>query len=143
MSFLAQIFFLPRSQNAGYIENDLRNDLLSILSKTRARNASEPRDKVFALFGLFNELGIKMDDPDYTETEASVFYNFTQCLIKWHNSMDILIEVSFPAPRAHQHGSQTGASLILGHVLETITPLAARSLTSKLAIGSWKPQAKS
>jgi hypothetical protein len=95
-SFLAQNFFPPRSQNTGHMESGFRNNLLSVLNKTRARHTSEPRDKVFALFGVFNELGIGMDDPDYTETVASVFFNFTQRLIKWHDSLDILIEVSFP-----------------------------------------------
>jgi hypothetical protein len=39
-----------------------------------------------------------MDEPDYAESKASVFFNFTRSLVEWHNSLDILIEASFPAP---------------------------------------------
>jgi hypothetical protein len=48
---------------------------------------------------MLKRLEIKLDKPDYEESTsvASVFFNFTQRLIEWQNSLDILIEASNPA----------------------------------------------
>jgi hypothetical protein len=76
--------------------NLLRSGLLTALNQTRARHATVPRDKVFALFGVLKALGIQLDEPDYRDStsEATVFLEFTRRIIEWQKSLDILIEVS-------------------------------------------------
>jgi hypothetical protein len=77
-------------------QEQTRQGLVGVLNKTRARNATDPRDKVFALFGALKTLGINLDEPDYgnSTNESTVSFAFTRRMIEWHKSLDILIEVS-------------------------------------------------
>jgi hypothetical protein len=72
--------------------------LIQLLHNLRAQNATDPRDKVFALFGVLNELGIELEDPNYAKHNINIiFLKFTQNVIRWTNSVEILVETSLPA----------------------------------------------
>jgi hypothetical protein len=91
------MFITPEPQKTWVSwESRLRITLIGLLNKFRRRQAELPIDKVFALYGVFKELGIPLEPPDYTKSMAEVYLNFTLDLIKWHNSLDVLIEVSHP-----------------------------------------------
>lgn len=74
----------------------LRPSIVGVINRLRFLEASDPRDKVFALYGILTALGVKLDEPDYGElmTPSIVFLNFTRRIIQWHDSLDILIEAS-------------------------------------------------
>lgn len=54
------------------------------------RKSSEPRDKVFALYGIFDALGIQAPDPDYTKPLAQVFKETARSIIEAQDSLDML-----------------------------------------------------
>lgn len=76
----------------------LREALINNINLVRLRGATELRDKVFALYGTFQALGITLDDPEYGHsTVASVYFRFARRIIEWQNNLDILIEASLPS----------------------------------------------
>ncbi|CZR70126.1 uncharacterized protein PAC_20027 [Phialocephala subalpina] len=77
-------------------EASIRLKLPGILNKVRSRNAKLAVDKVFALYGIFEELGIPIQRPDYTKPTSQVYTEFTCDLIKWHGSLRLLVEASMP-----------------------------------------------
>jgi len=84
------------SQERSTWEARLRSSLPSTLNRIRTRKARLPVDKVFALYGVFQELGIPLTPPDYTKSMGEVYLAFTCQLIKWQGSLEILIEASGP-----------------------------------------------
>src|SRR5436190_9247176 len=88
-------FTLPRTDFAW--EDLVRRELIKSLNHTRALNATDARDRIFALFGVLSAVKVKLDEPDYRDSTGKVFFKFTRRLIQWHGSLDILIEASKPA----------------------------------------------
>lgn len=77
-------------------EISLRNKLPGVMNLVRSRQAKLPEDKVFALYGLFQELGIPLQRPDYTKSVGQVYLEFTCTLIRWSECLEILVEASGP-----------------------------------------------
>jgi len=71
----------------------LGQPLLSLLQKTRGMQASDPRDKIFALHGLVREK--EVITVDYTASKHNVFINVTRALLEtnWDMLEDILLSV--------------------------------------------------
>ena len=76
------------------IERMTRETLGLILLSMYDREATDPRDKVFAVFGLLKELGIDLDEPDYTEEPATTVCKYLLRLAKWEKSLDVFIKLS-------------------------------------------------
>lgn len=78
------------------------NKLCDLLGDARCFEATDPRDKVFALLGLPSASGasadIKSDPlllaPDYTKSHDQIYRDVTRKLIKEMRSLDVLSEVS-------------------------------------------------
>ena len=78
-------------------EINLRTMLAGTMNLIRNREAKQPADKVFALYGLFQDLGIPLERPDYSKSVGQVYLEFTCALIQWHECLEMLKEVSGPS----------------------------------------------
>lgn len=73
---------------------NLQRNLSRILWDLRQRQASDARDNVFALYGIFKEIGIELDEPDYANENIDVIYHrFTQHIIEFQGSLEVLQQV--------------------------------------------------
>lgn len=75
----------------------IRSKLPGIMNKLRSRDAKLPVDKVFALYGIFEELRIPIQRPDYTKSMSQVYTEFACDLLRWHKSLELLSEASMPS----------------------------------------------
>jgi len=92
------IFLDPPEGFAEGRQQPLREALINSINLIRLRSATELRDKVFALYGTFQALGIILDDPEYEHsTVADVYFRFARRIIEWQKTLDILIEASLPS----------------------------------------------
>ncbi|CCM00849.1 uncharacterized protein FIBRA_02892 [Fibroporia radiculosa] len=69
--------------------------ILEALIYAREKRSTDPKDKIFALFGVFRELGVELPLPDYTKSVELVYVEAT---------------VTIVVQDCH-HGSQTGVML--------------------------------
>lgn len=53
--------------------------------------ATEPRDKVYGLYGLLVSYGISLPDPDYSKPLQSIYMEATKGVIKLKNSLSLLM----------------------------------------------------
>jgi hypothetical protein len=79
-------------------DNNLRDVFVNMLNKSRDQQSANPKDKVYALYGLLQQLDIKLPEPDYSENQSleDTYLGFTYSIIRWHRSLDILLEASGP-----------------------------------------------
>ena len=76
---------------AGLRDRSGQDDLMSLLTKTEACFASDPRDKVFALTGILNKPYIELGfEPDYGLSTAQAFTHATSVHLKVCGNLDIL-----------------------------------------------------
>jgi hypothetical protein len=78
--------------------------MMELVSRARDFEATDPRDKVFALLGLANDIGDQNDQlhgllPDYTTTKDEVYCNFARDLISNTGNLDILSTINTFAVR--------------------------------------------
>ena len=69
------------------------NNLVDALFMSYHFSCTDPRDKVFAMLGLAQTLGLK---PDYNSSVEDVYLRTTQFLVLAHGNLDILCCVSHP-----------------------------------------------
>jgi hypothetical protein len=71
---------------------DLHNDPLvfSIIANARRKKSTDPRDKVFALYGLFKELEIPFPAPDYSRPVEDVYREAVISCINYDKNLYIL-----------------------------------------------------
>jgi len=93
---------LIRTKGQGYIATP-ESRLSSILIQTRYQQVTNPRDRIFALQGIMQEVGLQPPAPDYSKPPSQVFRETTAYAIKEDNSLDVLNY----AP----HGSRSQMSL--------------------------------
>lgn len=77
-------------------EQHLQKNLVWVLHMTRIRQSTNEVDRVFALYGLFQELRIPLGKPDYKKSVGEVYLDLTRTVIEWHGSLGILFEASAP-----------------------------------------------
>lgn len=65
-----------------------------ILSWTRSKAATEPRDMVFGLLGICTALGIDTFVPDYTKSVEEVYRQATIMAISHDGNLDVLFEAA-------------------------------------------------
>lgn len=75
-------------------DQNLREKLPGVLNLLRSRDATDQRDKVFALYGVFEELGLMLPAADWKKPLEQVYFEFTCAFLKWHKSLELLREVS-------------------------------------------------
>lgn len=71
-------------------------DLVDLLFSTRPCGATDPRDKVFALLGIYMSLDSDALQPDYSKSVEDVFKEATLYCIRQTNSLRVLSLVGFP-----------------------------------------------
>ncbi|KAJ6098846.1 hypothetical protein N7467_000381 [Penicillium canescens] len=71
---------------------DIMNDPLvfAILSNARRKKSKDPKDKVFALYGLLSELEIPIPPPDYSLSVETVYREATMASINYDRNLYIL-----------------------------------------------------
>jgi hypothetical protein len=70
----------------------------AILKHSRRKGATEPKDKIFALYGVFMELGIPSPPPDYGLSVEDVYRKATISCIEHDQILDVLLL----APSSHR-----------------------------------------
>jgi hypothetical protein len=94
-SMLATLFFRPAPRSNAWMEN-FHVQLIHILNATRHRQASQPQDKVYALYGVLASLDFNLQPLTENTHFEEVYLDFTKRVIDWHKSLDILLEAGFP-----------------------------------------------
>ncbi|KAI8653524.1 HET domain-containing protein [Fusarium keratoplasticum] len=73
------------------IENNETDDGVKVLSRmvhhSRIRHATNPKDKIFALYGLSQKLGKPMPQPDYTQSISEIYTRATVAIMQQDNSL--------------------------------------------------------
>lgn len=67
--------------------------VFDILTNTRKKQAGEPKDKVFALYGLMKELEVPFPKPDYSLSVEDAYREATVASIKYDKNLYILYHV--------------------------------------------------
>lgn len=67
--------------------------LLQILAWAREKASTEPKDKVFALFGVLKELGIQFPPPDYKKSLEHIYTEAAVASITHDRNLHVLFEV--------------------------------------------------
>jgi hypothetical protein len=68
-----------------------RSALSSILIAIQGKDATEPRDRIFALYGVIQVMGIDFPKPDYTEPVEQVYRDATRTVINLCSDLEILL----------------------------------------------------
>jgi hypothetical protein len=71
--------FWPHPQSPGHI-----------LSAIRRQRATDPRDKIYALYWIFRTLKLDIPKPDYTKSVVEVYQDTMIAVIRQTNSLDFL-----------------------------------------------------
>jgi hypothetical protein len=71
----------------------------SIFGLVRKKQATDPKDKVFALYGLCNELGVLMPPPDYTKDLRQIYSELTKSIIQYETTLNVLYMIHTPRRR--------------------------------------------
>jgi hypothetical protein len=90
-SILVTAFFRPTTPSNAWMES-FHGELINVLNMTRQRQASEPQDKVYALYGVLASLDINLQPLMENTRFEEVYLDFTKRIIDWHRSLDILRE---------------------------------------------------
>ncbi|KAI1763797.1 heterokaryon incompatibility protein-domain-containing protein [Hypoxylon sp. FL1150] len=62
-------------------------DLSTVVHHTRIRHATDPKDKIFAIFGISQKLGKPLPNPDYTKSVCMVYARATVEIMRQDNSL--------------------------------------------------------
>jgi len=76
--------------------------LSALLEQTTLREASDQRDRVYALLGMVRQQGVEYPKPDYRKivTSHQVFAKYTRAIIEQEQSLDILSLLKNTSPEA-------------------------------------------
>lgn len=70
--------------------------LSDILARARTRKCSDPKDKVFGLFGICQFLQVHMPTPDYGKSVEQIFFEVTKAIVDGEEDLSFLYEISGP-----------------------------------------------
>jgi len=71
-----------------------RPRITKLLLGTRLKRATDPKDKVFALYGIFQALGVRTFPVDYKEDVEDIFTKAAWLCIDFDKSIEILLDVA-------------------------------------------------
>ncbi|KAK5125001.1 hypothetical protein LTR85_001191 [Meristemomyces frigidus] len=77
-----------------YDQMQMNLELHDTLAHARVKGASEPRDKIFAMYGLLKRSGIGWSEPDYEVSVEEVYCDATIRRIRHDKSLDVLCQVT-------------------------------------------------
>lgn len=117
--------------------------VMSLMMATRTKQATEPRDRIFSLYTLFQRVGIPMSVPDYEKSLEDISFEATKALIDGGCSLNFLDNTCtaqpwtswVPNPSKSVFERQIPGSLNgLDHDAETVTrDISARILHVRFA----------
>ncbi|KAF4476034.1 Heterokaryon incompatibility protein 6, OR allele [Colletotrichum fructicola Nara gc5] len=61
--------------------------LSSLVQHARIRHATNPKDKIFGLYGISQRLGQSFPSPDYTQSVAKIYTEATKAIIRHENTL--------------------------------------------------------
>ena len=95
--FIAIVYATP-SKDRRKLDNKSRRIFVFVLNTCRNHRSTLPKDKVFALYGVLQELDVVLPTPRYEPTYSleRVYFEFTQSLIAWDGTLEVLLEASGP-----------------------------------------------
>ncbi len=68
----------------------------TVFEGSRRREATNPKDKVFDLYGLCSQLGVPMPHPDYAKSITQIYSEATKAIIQHDRKLDVLYMVNTP-----------------------------------------------
>jgi hypothetical protein len=89
-------FFRPATIASNAWTENFKENLINALNITWRRQATEPQDKVYALYGVLSYLGTSLQPLEKNTPFEYMYFAFTRRIINSHNSMDILREAGVP-----------------------------------------------
>lgn len=95
LSMVVTLFFWPQPRSNAWAKS-LRGKLIDVLNATRHRQASQPQDKVYALYGVLASLDFNLQPLLGNTSFEEVYLDFAKRIIGWHGSLDILREAGIP-----------------------------------------------
>ncbi|KAI1778623.1 heterokaryon incompatibility protein-domain-containing protein [Hypoxylon cercidicola] len=70
-----------------FVSNDVQKDLSTVVHHTRLRHATDPKDKIFAIYAVSLKLGKPLPVPDYTESISVIYAKATVEIMRQNNSL--------------------------------------------------------
>ena len=95
LTCLATMILTPKSNHMDLSES-LWKKLVPMLREIRTLQVTMEVDRVFALYGVFQNVGIPLQKPDYGKSVSEAYCEFTCAMIKWQRSLDILVGAVAP-----------------------------------------------
>jgi hypothetical protein len=93
------------SQWTTWISNvDVRRDLVHSMAAVASHGATEPKDKIFAVRGLLEKLGITLPLPDYADSLANVYWQATKIFLLHYPEILYLV-TGYPSRRLENAAS--------------------------------------
>jgi hypothetical protein len=73
--------------------------LTHIFATARRKEATDPKDIIFALYGLCTELGVQMPTPEYNKTLEQIYCEATKAIIRFDRNLEVLYYINTPRRR--------------------------------------------
>ncbi|KAI6092416.1 heterokaryon incompatibility protein-domain-containing protein [Hypoxylon rubiginosum] len=65
--------------------------LEGVVQTLRQRKATDPKDKVFALYGVLDHFGLRLTTPDYSKSPAQIYHELFLALLRRNSSAIVLL----------------------------------------------------
>ncbi len=88
----AMALFIASEALSSHPDRDRNRALVNILVGAREKKCSDPRDKIFALYGILGLYGMTMPLPDYHKTAQSVFSEATSAALELSSNLNIILQ---------------------------------------------------
>ena len=75
-------------------ESNWLEALLSVLEESRQLGATDPRDHLYGILGLFDKYSAMLPSPDYTRTASEIFTDLVLMFLRLSKSVDVLSNVA-------------------------------------------------
>jgi Heterokaryon incompatibility protein (HET) len=82
------------SPRLALIDPERRLDMQYFIVRNRACLATEPRDRVYGLYGMLQQLGLRLPQPSYLKTKGEVYWEFTVAACQHTASLELFRLVS-------------------------------------------------
>jgi len=97
--YLSDLLIARKYPDVGKVQNnkpgsvDSQPVVLRILSYAREKASTDPKDKIFALFGILGDLGVEFPLPDYKKSVAQIYSEAVVECVNHDKSLDVLFQV--------------------------------------------------
>lgn len=108
VSALGAIFgFVPSNLLEGYVGGAYETDsqentdtlLEGIIQTLRQRQATDPKDKSYAMYGVMRTVGIHLFELDYHKSQGQIYHELLLNLLRWHSLAIVLLLDAGTSPK--------------------------------------------